>query len=72
ALEAEQAELARRLGDPGFLAAAQADPEAIRAAAARAAAVEAELGTRLAEWEELARCLEQASASRDGGIRPTR
>ncbi|HEY8393391.1 MAG TPA: ABC-F family ATP-binding cassette domain-containing protein, partial [Thermaerobacter sp.] len=46
ALEAEQAELARRLGDPGFLAAAQADPEAIRAAAARAAAVEAELGTR--------------------------
>ena len=66
-LEAEQAELARRLGDPRFLAGAQDRPEEIRAAATRAAEVEVELQARLEEWEDVARRLEEARAA--GGAR---
>ncbi len=49
-LEAEQAALQARLSDPAFY---QGDKDELRAALARAQAIEAELETLLGRWEEL-------------------
>ena len=49
-LEQEQGELTARLADPGFY---QRDPSAAPAARARLQAIEAEMATAFARWEEL-------------------